>query len=434
MSRSIFHKLVLTAAVLVSAGVTAFADGGTYSGYSPYSLFGVGDLFPGGTAYNRTMGGVGIGVRSNRFLNTLNPASITARDSLAMMADMSLYQSNKIFRQGDLRAVSNVFNIAGLAVSFPITGNIAAMVSVSPYSSTGFSYSDTYPDLSDEVIVNTGDVTYSASGQGGLYQLSGAVSGRFFRRLSLGVQYNYVFGDTQKTYKQTISTASVLGITDVYSIKVNSGALKFGLQYEQPLGDYLLVAGATYRMAGGVKGHIATPLGTVDTLSRYKNLALASEIGAGVSLSYGDKWMLAADYIRSDWTGSGMDAVPGLMGNKVGAAGRSVFTTTVRDDFRVGFEYVPNRSDIRYFFKKCAYRAGVYHSGEYYLLDGHKITNTGVTLGITMPVFRWYNGITLGVELGRRGTVANNLIKEQYVNFSIGVNLFDIWFQKPRYE
>ena len=53
---------------------------------------------------------------------------------------------------------------------------------------------------------------------------------------------------------------------------------------------------------------------------------------------------------------------------------------------------------------------------------------------MTLPVFRWYNGITIGMELGQRDAVASNLIKERYINFTLGVNLFDIWFQKRRYE
>ena len=58
----------------------------------------------------------------------------------------------------------------------------------------------------------------------------------------------------------------------------------------------------------------------------------------------------------------------------------------------------------------------------------------GVTLGVTLPIFRWYNGLTLGMELGQRGTIADNMIRERYINFSVGVNIFDIWFQKSHYD
>jgi hypothetical protein len=76
----------------------------------------------------------------------------------------------------------------------------------------------------------------------------------------------------------------------------------------------------------------------------------------------------------------------------------------------------------------------MYYKTEYYKVDGHAVGDFGLTLGATLPVFRWYNGLTVGMDIGQRGTVRNNLIRERYVNFTVGVNLFDIWFQKPRYE
>ena len=58
----------------------------------------------------------------------------------------------------------------------------------------------------------------------------------------------------------------------------------------------------------------------------------------------------------------------------------------------------------------------------------------GITIGATIPVFRWYNGLTVAVDFGQRGTLSDNLVRERYVGFSFGMNIFDLWFQKPRYE
>ena len=131
MLRRTFSKLVLSA-FLALCGVGLYAQ--TYGSYTPYSIFGVGDIATPGNAYNKTMGGVGIAGRSNRFINPQNPAAVTARDSLAFMADFSLLQDNKIFRQGDLRSASNTFNISNLIISFPIWRSSAMMVGLLPYS------------------------------------------------------------------------------------------------------------------------------------------------------------------------------------------------------------------------------------------------------------------------------------------------------------
>ena len=115
-------------------------------------------------------------------------------------------------------------------------------------------------------------------------------------------------------------------------------------------------------------------------------------------------------------------------------SGASTFTSTVSQSFRAGFEIVPNRNDIRYYLRRCAYRAGVYYDQEYYKVNGQGINTMGITLGITLPVFRLYNGLSLGVDFGQRSMNRNNLIREQYVMFNIGFNIHDIWFKKPRYN
>ena len=75
------EKIFLLVVSLIMCS-TAFAQDGTYGAYSPYSIYGIGDISKEGTAYNKSMGGVGIATRNNRYINYLNPAAVTARDSL----------------------------------------------------------------------------------------------------------------------------------------------------------------------------------------------------------------------------------------------------------------------------------------------------------------------------------------------------------------
>lgn len=93
------HKTVLFV-FFMTICVLSFAQDGTYGAYSPYSIYGVGDISKEGTAYNKSMGGVGIATRNRRFINYLNPAAVTARDSLAFMADFGISEKNTLYRQG----------------------------------------------------------------------------------------------------------------------------------------------------------------------------------------------------------------------------------------------------------------------------------------------------------------------------------------------
>ena len=51
------ERLVLVAVFLV-IGFCVSAQDGTYGAYSPYSIYGIGDIAKEGTAYNKSMGGV----------------------------------------------------------------------------------------------------------------------------------------------------------------------------------------------------------------------------------------------------------------------------------------------------------------------------------------------------------------------------------------
>ena len=134
------EKIFLLSLFLIICSV-ATAQDGTYGAYSPYSIFGIGDISKEGTAYNKSMGGVGIASRNNRFINYLNPAAVTARDSLPFMADFGLQQSNNIYKQGDIRSAHNTFNIYDFVMSFPIWRSSAFMVGITPYSDVGYDFS-----------------------------------------------------------------------------------------------------------------------------------------------------------------------------------------------------------------------------------------------------------------------------------------------------
>ncbi|MBP6610306.1 MAG: hypothetical protein KA206_04365, partial [Paludibacter sp.] len=55
---------------------------------SPYTRFGFGDINDNYTGEQRAMGGVAIGSRSKSSINTVNPASYSAVDSMTFMFDI----------------------------------------------------------------------------------------------------------------------------------------------------------------------------------------------------------------------------------------------------------------------------------------------------------------------------------------------------------
>ena len=427
-------RIWIAVAALLLAAMPLSAQNGTYNGFSPYSVYGVGDLHAAGTAFNASMGGVGIATRNKRFVNTMNPASATARDSLSFMADFGLSGKFSVFSEGDLKSTKTLFNINDFVISFPMWRRTAFMVGIQPFSDTGFSMS--YVDKitsGDQSIGYTGNRAYGASGDGGLNQFFAGASALLWNRLSIGAQYNLYFGTISKYSVSQFSDASYRGQTLGDTLQVRAHTAKFGLQYEQPIGTGKLTVGATYRLKAKVSGHAVeySNISELD-LGRHEldkdNITLGDELGVGLAFNQRDRWSLEFDYIRGDWTDSNFDAVRGFRNNGV-----YKFTTSKTQSFKAGFEITPNRNDIRYFLRRCTYRVGAYMDQSYYQVDGNNITSAGITLGVTVPVYQGYNGITFAIDLGQRG-FGNTFVKERYLGFHLGFNIFDIWFRKPQYQ
>ena len=438
MIRKIERIFLLSVFLIISVCVSA--QDGTYGAYSPYSIYGIGDISQEGTAFNKSMGGVGLATRNRRFINYLNPAAVTARDSLSFMADFGLQQSNKVYRQGDLRSAHNTFNIYNFVMSFPIYRSSAFMVGITPFSDVGYDFSSIETD--PNIIGQTGNISYDSYGTGSVYQVFAGAGVTFWKRLSIGAEAIYYFGNIDKVTNMDYSNSSYRSVNSGSDLMVRGTTGKFGLQYEQKLGgDVSMIIGATYRMSTSLKGmalnyRYANQDSVTDTLKYQENdlrkagLKFADELGVGISVKGGEKWTAEFNYLRSDWRNSGFDSANGFSVK----SDTETFSSTVSQSFRAGFEIVPNRNDIRYYLRKCAYRAGVYYDQSYYKLNGNNVNSMGITLGVTLPVFRLYNGLTLGVDLGQRSSTRNNMIRERYAMFVVGFNIHDIWFQKVQYK
>ena len=428
-------RIWIAVAAFLLAALPLCAQNGAHNGFSPYSVYGVGDLHAAGTAFNASMGGVGIATRNKRFVNTMNPASVTARDSLSFMADFGLSGKFSLFTEGDMKGTKTLFNINDFVISFPLWRRTAFMVGIQPFSDTGFSMSYVDKITSGEQSIGyTGNRAYGAYGDGGLNQFFAGASALLWNRLSIGAQYNLYFGTISKYSMSQFSDASYRSQTLGDTLQVRAHTAKFGLQYEQPVGaSGRLVAGATYRLKAKVTGHAIeySNVAELDLGSHELDkdkISLGDEIGVGLAYRQGEKWSLEFDYLRGDWTGSNFDAVRGFRNNGVHS-----FSTSTTQSFKAGFEITPNRNDIRYFLKRCTYRLGAYMDQSYYRVDGQPVTAAGITLGMTVPVFQGYNGITFALDLGQRG-FGTGFVKENYLGFHVGFNIFDIWFRKPQYQ
>ncbi len=432
-SRGFYNVLLIAVILLFNTGNLAAQSDDAYVGFTPYSIFGVGELSQLGSSYNLAMGGIGRGVRDSKKINLTNPASLTERDSLSFLFDFGVSQSN-IYSRGDgLTSASNLFNMHHIVMSFPLYKNSAFSLGITPYSSVGYHFEEL--ESEPAIIEEIGDVYYQRMGTGGISKAFLGLSATFLDKLSVGGEAIYYFGTISKESKALFSPeSSYRGIRVGEDALVRSFSAKFGAQYEESIAEgVVLTGGATYLIGGKLGGTISkfalasSTIGMVDTISfssgREMMMEVPGELGIGFSLRKKDKWMVGLDYTYQNWGGINFEPTPGVN-----------FSTRGNNTIRAGFEYIPNLYDIRYYSKRISYRGGVYYENGHMKLDGVPINSIGITAGVTLPLIRMQNGVGIAVDFGKRGIAKASPVKEYYIKFNLSFSIYDLWFMKFRYD
>ncbi|NLA15003.1 MAG: hypothetical protein GX877_00495 [Bacteroidales bacterium] len=401
--------------------------------FTPYSMFGVGDLVRPGTSLNRGMGGIGVGLRDNRFINYLNPASASARDSLSFMLDFGLMQGNYVNQDAARTSAYNALSMNHIIMSFPVWKTSAMQLGLIPYSHVGYRFVE--EEKREDILATIGAFRYYQFGQGSINQVFAAYSATFFRHLAVGVQGMYYFGNLQKnTNAVSITSPELYGTLKTgYDIAIGSFGAQVGAQV---FGNFTprtsFTLGATFQPAGALRGEVTRfarveKSSVIDTVysvvNKESQMYIPMEWTVGFSVRKQDSWVFGMDYTQSDWKKSNFAYTPGI-----------TFEPGISRTFKAGFEIVPDRYSIRYFMRRLTYRVGAYYDRSYMVLNGKQVDAMGITLGFSVPVFRWYNSIGVSVDAGQRGSIEDNLIRERYIMLILNFNLHDIWFLKHRYN
>jgi hypothetical protein len=445
--------LVLGFALAPCASVAQESSLGTYS---PYSMYGLGNLTGSPLSAFSGMGGTSIGFRNGGFdttadfrLNLSNPASLSSIPAQTFIFDVGMAGSNvyasQQSREGMLRTSFNTFNFNNFTIAFPLVGGkLSFAASVSPYSEVGYKI---HRD-DDSHLADLGVVRYFYDGQGNITEGKAAVGMNLFRNLSIGVEANYLFGNIDRLYEAEIlpytGTGEFNSLSASTNEKVGRVFAAFGAQYtpvDRP--KTRLTLGATYRLGGELKSTVRDYIPSnnvyddVIRLNEYTSPTyMPQRIGAGFFF-HRPKWALGGDYIYEAWGDHNRyDEL-----NDVGY----VNTNT----FKAGVRYTPNRYDIRgkvaSFFNRMTYKAGFRYGNNYMEFRGLPMNESAVSFGVDIP-FKATTVSNLSINLeyserGRIGTVgtpAGDLVKERYFKINVGVMLFgsdyDYWFRKYKYN
>lgn len=100
----------------------------------------------------------------------------------------------------------------------------------------------------------------------------------------------------------------------------------------------------------------------------------------------------------------------------------------------LGGEYTPSLSTVSNYLQRITYRGGFRYSNSFLELRGQQINEFGISFGFGLPLPRTRSTINLAAEIGTRGTKSENLIKENYVRFTLGLSIFERWFIIRKYD
>lgn len=441
-------KWVVLAALALPCGVRAQTS--SINAFSPYSMYGIGELQTQGALPTRSMGGAGVGMRSSSRVNLLNPAAYSATAPKTFLFDFGVEGQNFYnSQQRDAQTVRtsyNTFNFHDIALQLPLTKGLGLGFSLTPYSSVGYRVTGTIED--DEIWGNIGRVQQLYSGEGDITEVKFGVGWEIFKNFSLGVAAQYYWGDIDRSFTTTVvnnvvgtgSFTAAIG-KETYSVSRFKGQV--GLQWNVINDPHrrLLTLGATYDIGGDVRPDITRTVysgnifgTTVLEQSPHLKLVLPHQVAAGLYYQTG-RIQVGADYVYQDW-GSGNKGYREQASSGFEVAYRN--TSTVK----VGIEWTPNRMDVRRLLKRWSYRAGFRYGNYNQTFGGKTLTQYAVTAGIGIPLrIMGASYIDLGIEYGRRGGPSQinervGLVKQQYFKFAVGISMFgeDYWFVRPKYD
>lgn len=423
-------------AVLIAFFVSSHAAAQT-SLSSPYSAYGIGNLSAVTNVKSRSLGGGGIGMRDNFNINYLNPASYSGFDSTSFLFEAGASGYYVTLQNNDNSESYGNGSISHLLFGFPVTKFWKTSVGALPYSMMG--YDATVIDFSDEV----GNTQFVFEGAGGITQAFWGNAIQLHKNLSLGLNTSYLFGTINRVQKVTFpDSINMISSISSSAITVNDLLFKFGVQYHTVLDsikDVNLVIGATYSpqqtlgakrnsMTRSYLGELSSVPLVIDTISMVSDelgtLVIPQNFGFGFSISRRNRWLFAADYEFGAWENYSYFGDSDSLTNS--------------QKFRFGAEITPNPNSFSY-VQRIEYRVGAHYTQSYLNLRDQQINSFGITFGAGLPltsnmIRRTRSMLSIGFEVGRKGTMVNDLIQENYFNMFIGISIYEWWFFKRRYN
>jgi hypothetical protein len=417
-------KIVLSFTLLVT-GLLGFSQENTSS---PYSYYGLGDVRFRGTHDARAMGGLNI-TGDSIALNLQNPASYS-RLHLTTFAVGGSTNFNNLNNDTTTEQAQRT-SLDYLAVGVPM-GKFGASFGLIPYSAVGYKINFRTTDenniLRNRQLLGDGNVNN--------FYVGGAYS--FNKNLSFGINIEYNFGIINNVSKQTLfdlnsNTIVQLGTKEDNSYKISGVSYNLGVLFNKKIENNLnLYSSLSYRPEAKFKTNKTRNLSLIafDNAGNEfqvtepveieipdEDIVLPSKLSLGFGVGKTNKWMVGSEIIFLNSSNQN---------NLFTENSNSTYKNSQR--YIVGGYYIPKYDSFNSYLSRVVYRAGFRYDATGLVINNQSINDYGMNFGLGLPL--GVSKIDVGFEFGKRGTISNGLIQENYFNLSIGLSLSDKWFRK----
>ena len=389
---------------------------------SPYSILGIGDIESGMYGKWSGMASTAAALSSNRYLNQLNPASLSKLDDQFFTFEFSGRYKAVSYSQistGLTNTKSADISMEKLALGIKLTKKWGSGVGLSPFSTSNYSF------YSPKTIQGTNyQLNGYYSGSGGLNMVYWSNGYSITKNLRVGIQAAYLFGSLRQNEElSTDVTGSTY--TTARNIYMTSPYLNYGLQYNVNLTKkFQLAIGGTYGASAKLNTDydytVTNDTTTIvsETSVKGSSYKIPATTMAGIALTYNNKFTFASDYKHQDWSS--------LHSNGLN------YSLVNSDRYSVGVEYAKKLKGLNQNFERYYYQAGFYYNNSYLQVNKEQLKDYGLTLGVGLNSIRNALGISAALQVGSRGTTNNGLIKENYTQMTFTLSYRDFWFTKGR--
>lgn len=410
-------------------------------GNSPYAAFGIGDVKYDNTLDISSMGGISTAY-INDFNNSFNFKNPAANGNLDLTSFKIEGTNENNFYKSDynsVKATKHSTYLSNVSMAFPLSRKLKFGIGFQPYSTKAYNM------LVKSPVAGSPDVFQANrfNGTGSLSTLQGAISWNLSNSFALGLRTNLMFGELHDLEEITFNNTELINGFESIN-KVNAVSLTAGATYQKKFeNDRKFTLGGTYTFGSSGKMKTTFQNSTyyyagdekqnesviATKTSELKNM-IPMEGSFGLGYGHEGRWFVSAqgDYRK---------------GENFEYYGQPF---QYQDSYRVaaGGWYLPNYNNFRNYFSRVIYRFGAYYEKGNLNVQATKtspytsIDKFAVSYGMTLPFannnINRMSSLDLGIEAGKRGTLQNNLINQTFVNFKIGINFADKWFQKRQYD